>query len=218
MDLAKLVKTDRMYEHYTWGWSLVHFLMNQPRYQKKFQKFVVSLAKDKNVRREMMGNLKTVRGEEIYRVFRYYMGLKKEEDVKALESEWHGYIEENLQLVTSRGKEKAAAAAMSSYPTRPIRAKRLFGEAIEAGSTNPITYHKYADLLADDGKHTEAIAMWKKAIEFDPLNPQFYARMGRAIAKKGDEDEGARLVRLAKEIDPDYAWTIEAQFADLLGN
>ena len=41
MELEKLVKTDRMYEHYNWGWSLVHFLMSEPKYQRKFQKFVI---------------------------------------------------------------------------------------------------------------------------------------------------------------------------------
>lgn len=216
MGLEKLVKTDVLFEHYTWGWSLAHFLMSDPGYRKKFQKFVIGLAKGKDVKRGFSQNLRTVQGEEIYRVFKRYMGLKKEEDIKALEGEWHTYVKEKLKFVSPRGKELAAAAAMGSYPARPIRAKRLFKEAIDEGSTNPITFHKYAELLSKDGKHEEAVTMWKRAIELDPLNPQIYANLGRALSRRGDKKEGARLVKLALEIDPDYAWSIEAQLADLL--
>ena len=46
MSLEKLVSADRMYEHYTWGWSLVHFLMNDKALSKKFQKFVLRLPKE----------------------------------------------------------------------------------------------------------------------------------------------------------------------------
>ena len=41
MDLKRLISTGRMYEHYTWGWALAHFLMNDKRYAPKFQKFIV---------------------------------------------------------------------------------------------------------------------------------------------------------------------------------
>jgi tetratricopeptide (TPR) repeat protein len=216
MTLEKLVTTERMYEHYNWGWSLVHFLMNDSRYTKKFQKFAISLAKDKKVKRTTSRGLTTVRGDEIFRTFKRFLGLKKKEDVARLENAWHNYVAEKLKLVTPRGKVKAAVAAMGGYPSRPIRAKRLFEEAIAEGSENPIAFHKYAELLSNDDRHDEAIAMWKRAISFDPLNPQFYARLGRALAKKGDKEEGTRLMKLAIEIDPDYAWTIEAQLQRLL--
>ncbi len=217
MELDKLIKTEGMYEHYSWGWSLVHFLMNDSKYKKKFQKFAIALAKARDVERVRSGmNLKTVRGEEILRAFKSYMKLGSEEDFKALESEWHSYVKDDLKLTTSRGKEKAAAAAMSTYPSRPIRAKRLYSEAIEEGSTNPVAYYKYGELLYDDKKTEEAVKMWMKAIELDSLNPEFYARMGRALAKEGDKKEGARLMQLAIEIDPDYAWKIETQLEKVL--
>lgn len=217
MELRKLIETDAMYQHYNWGWSFVHFLMNHPKYQKKFQKFVIGLAKGKDVDRVRAGgNLETVRGIEILRIFKKYMGIKKQKDFDRLEIEWHSYLEECLQLASTRGKEKAAVAAVKSSPPRKIRAARLFQEAIDEGSTNPLTYYHFAELLSDDGKHEEALKMWHRAIELDPLNPQYYARLGRAVARKGSKEEGARLMKLAVEIDPDYAWTIEAQLGRLL--
>jgi tetratricopeptide (TPR) repeat protein len=209
MELERLIKTEGMFEHYNWGWSLVHFLMSDPKYQKKFQKFAVGLARGKDVDRISTRGLKTVRGEEILRYFKKQLGVKKKEDFKWLEDEWQNYVKEKLKLITPRGKEKAAVAAMALYPARPIRAKRLYREAIEEGSTNPITFHKYAELLQEDDSHEEAVRMWKRAIELDPINPQIYARMGRALVKEGDRKEGIRLMRLAMEIDPDYAWSIE---------
>jgi len=216
MSLEKIVKTERMYEHYSWGWSLVHFLMDHPTYEKRFKKFVIGLARSKEVKRTHRGNLKQVAGEEILRFFKKTLGLTKIEDFLALEEEWHDYVTEKLKLITPRGKEKAASAAMSSYPTRPIRAKRLYNEAIDEGSTNPLTFHKYAELLYDDSKYMEAVAIWDRAIELDPLNAQFYAKKGRALLKLGDKEESARLTKLAIDIDPEYAWNLESQLEEAL--
>ena len=96
---------------------------------------------------------------------------------------------DKLELVTSRGYEKAAFAAMSTYPSRPIRARRLYKTAIEKGSTNPLTFHRYAQLLRRDGKNGEAIEMWELAIGLDPLNSTFYRSMAYALRSKGEKDE-----------------------------
>lgn len=216
MTLEKLVATDQLYEHYTWGWSLVHFLMNDSRYQKKFQKFVIALGKDRDVDRVETMNQEIIRGPEVYRVFRKCLGLKKDADVQDLEKEWLAYVREKLELVSPRGKEIAAADAMSSYPGRPIRARRLYKEAIDEGSTNPQAFHKYAKLLTDDNQHEEARRMWNRAIELDPLNPQFYAKLGANLARHGNEAEGVKFMKLAMEIDPEYAWSLEEILNDLL--
>ena len=86
----------------------------------------------------------------------------------------------------------------------PELARRLFEEAIEAGSTNAPTYHKYAGLLQSKRETSSAIANWKKAIEFDPLTGSYYYALGRAIEDE-DEEEGARLKALGLEIDPESA-------------
>ncbi|HTF88938.1 MAG TPA: hypothetical protein VK843_11055 [Planctomycetota bacterium] len=216
MDLKRMISSERMYEHYTWGWSLVHFLMNDKRYAAKFQKFIIALPTAKDIKREVNSqNLKAIEQSEVASAFMRYLDVKDDAALKVMEGEWHAYIKEKLTLVTTRGKEEAAKSAAQSG--RPLKAKRLMKEAIAAGSTNPMTFHRYADLLARDGKHAEAMDLWKKAIALDPLVGEFYWHMGRSIlAAKGDKDEGERLKKLAKEVDPDgsyYDIDIEAAAA-----
>ncbi len=71
--LSELISTDGDYDHYTWGWSLAHFLMSTPAYTKKFRDFVNALPSGKDVKREgsQVGSeyLKTVEGKEVWRVF-----------------------------------------------------------------------------------------------------------------------------------------------------
>jgi tetratricopeptide (TPR) repeat protein len=207
MSLDKLITTDGMYDHYNWGWSLVHYCMNEKKFAKKFQKYVMGLANDKGIKREVSGFgadvLKTVDGSELLRAFKDYLDLEDDGDYRDFERDWHQYVMDKLELVTSRGYEKAAFAAMSTYPSRPIRARRLFKTAIEKGTENPLTFHRYAQLLRQDGKHGEAIKMWERAIGYDPLNPTFYRSMAYALRAKGKKDEAKRLIALAKEIDPD---------------
>jgi hypothetical protein len=209
MPLERLVTTDGMYEHYTWGWSLVHFAMNDKRYQPKFQKFVTTLVSGKDVRRESMGvdNLRTVSSHEVWTVFRRCMDLDDAKALAAFEDEWHAYVKDKLQLVTTRGKEEAAYQA--AREGRPLRATRFFKAALEDGTRNPLTYHRYADMLAEQGDLKQALEMWKRAQELGPLEGDFYWRMGRAVRVKGDKKEGSRLMKLAKEIEP------EGQYFDI---
>lgn len=210
MSLEKLVSTGRMYEHYTWGWTLAHFLMNDKRYAPKFQKFIVGLVSAKDVKREVNGqNLKDVEPAEVFSAFKRYLDIKDGEALKKLEEEWHAYVKEKLTLVTPRGKEEAAKSAMNTG--RSIKAKRLFKEAIEGGSTNPMTFHRYAGLLARDNKKDEALAMWKKAIAMDPLTGEYYWDMAWHVK---DEAEQKRLRKLAKELDPDGSYS---ELIDLTG-
>ncbi|MEW6072496.1 MAG: tetratricopeptide repeat protein [Planctomycetota bacterium] len=212
MGLAKLVSTDGMYEHYNWGWTLVHFLMNHAKYGKKFQKFVLDLPSAKDVRRELigLGNLRSVSSEEIWRVFQDRLGLQSAEDVVALEKEWHTYVEEKLDFVTARGLEEAAVSA--SRAGMPIKAKRLFEEAIEAGTENPMTYHRFGKLLEADGDHARAVEMWEKAIAIDSMEAEFHLSLGRAQVLHGDREEGRRRVRLAIEIDEEVAsWDFDPE-------
>ncbi len=205
MSLEKLLKTDEMYEHYTWGWSLVHFLMSDKRYRKRFEAFVRDLTTGKGVQQEHDGanGMATVHGDEIYAHFRGALGLKKEEEFTAFENEWHAYVKDTLKFVTAAGFEKAAQAA--EYTDRPIRAKRLYSEAIQRGTTNPMTYYAYGELLERDGKTDEAVSNYDKAIELGPLESEFYAGKGRALLSK-DHGEAVRLLGLALELDPDNVW------------
>lgn len=209
MPLEKMLTTPRMYQHYTWGWTLAHFLMNHKSYQKRFIKFVKGLVDDKKVKRTTsVAQMRTVEAPEVYRYFCECLKLKDGEDVAKLESEWHDYINNTLKTESTRGLELAASAA--SRVGRPIRAKRLFKEAIEAGSDNPLTYYRYGDLLEDDGKHAEAVKMFRKAIELEPLEASFYASLGRTLYREGQKEEGLKTMKLALELDPDDVWLEDA--------
>jgi tetratricopeptide (TPR) repeat protein len=207
--LEELVSTPKMYEHYTWGWSLVHFLMNSPKYEKKFLKFVTTLVNGADVKREAFGldGLSDVAETEVLRLFMKSLDLKNKEALAALETEWHHYVKENLQAVTTRGLEKAGLKVVASYPPRPIKAKNLLQKALDAGSQDPDVHDKLAGLLAsEDQDFAKAIPLWRKAIELEPLTARYYSNLAHALEKKGQKDEGKRLLALAKELDPDDPW------------
>lgn len=200
MGLEKMLTTDRMYEHYTWGWSLAHFLMNDKRYRKRFERFVKELASGKGVSHVPYNfGLKTVKMPQVWEHFKKTLGLSSQEEVEELEKEWHDYVKGGLKVVTARGLEKAATRAMNSG--RRIRAKRLFKEAIEKGSDSAMAYHHYADLLSGD----EALKYHRKALELAPLESQLYVALGRAL-RSSDKGESTRLLKLGLELDPDNPW------------
>ncbi|MFQ5748519.1 MAG: hypothetical protein ACE5H3_03560 [Planctomycetota bacterium] len=205
LGLEELISSDGIYQHYTWGWSLVHFLMHSKAYSKKFQKFFLALAHAKDVKREAMGfkALKTVTSEEVFRAFRKYLGLRRDKDVRKMEAQWHDYVKNKLGVATVRGLEEAGLNALRTSPPRPIRAKRILQEAIDKGSENPQVYYRMGRLLQDDKKFEVAIGNFRKAVTFAPLNPRYYLALGDELLEDGDEQEGARMVRLAQEIDPE---------------
>lgn len=185
------------YQDYTWGWTFVHFMMSTKKYEKKFRRFFVALAKGKSVKRELNGSMKTVSGKEMLRVFKKMMKIK---DLSALEKEWYAYIKREMKLTSHRGYEKAARAALGTG--QRVRARRFFRMAIEKGSTNPATYLRYADTLTGADSREKAIGLVKRAIELDPFNAPAYSKLARFM-KTSDKKESARLYALALEIDPD---------------
>jgi hypothetical protein len=209
MSLDKML-SERMYQHYTWGWTFVHFLMNDKRYEKKFRKFYIALANDKKIKRVSMGvdNLKTVEQAEVRNVLMQYLGLKNDEDLLALEKEWHAYVRDELHVTSSHGLEKAAENA-ERYD-RPIRAKRLYQEAMEAGGASALAHHRFAELLTGgrlsskdaEANWLEAQKHWKIAIEMSPMTGEYYFAYGSELRYHGEKEEGMRLQQLAIEIDP----------------
>lgn len=209
MSLDRML-TERMYQHYTWGWTFVHFLMNDKRYEKKFRKFYVGLANDKKVKREHVGvdNLRTVDQAEVKDVLLRYLGIKGEEAFLKLEGEWHAYVRDDLHVTSSHGLEKAADNALRY--DRPIRAKRLFEEAMEKGGESALAHHKFAELLTSGRLSSKqkaenwvaAQGHWKTAIERSPMTGEYYFAFGEALFDNGEVKEGLRMQKLAAEIDP----------------
>lgn len=199
--LEKLVKNELGYEDYTWGWTFVHFMMETPKYSKKFQTFYRSLSSAKDIKRvSFQGDMTTIEGPELLRAFKKAMGV---DDLAALEKEWNAYIDTKLKLESVVGFEEAAFAASAS--SRPLRAKRFFKLAVEKGSTNPTVYLRYGNILSGS-ENAAAAEMYRKGLEFDPINPGLWAALGRLTrGLEGDENKaaGKRMIELARELDPE---------------
>ena len=212
--LKKLITTERMYEHYSWGWSLVHFLMGDSGMRKKFEKFVKTLVKGKRVKRHPThAGMTSVSQKEVWNQFKIAMGLKNPDQVAAMEKAWHAYIDNDLKVTSSRGLEQAARhASMRGYR---LKAKRLMREAIEAGSTSASLHMQYAQTLVMDDKEKEAVALLRKATTYAPLEGRVYAELGKVLRLQGDKEAGDKLLKLALELDPDDPW-LEMDIEEIL--
>jgi len=204
-------------EDYSWGWSLVHYLMNDKRYESKFKKFFVGLAKAKNVDRSKGAwNLDTVTGKNVREAFMDFLDIRNDDALLELQSDWYKYIDEELEVKSARGLEQAAFNALKDG--RTIRAKRLFQEATEGTLTGrsgslasaALTHYRYSELLYDEKDYDTAWEHMQKAIELDPLTGEYYVGYGRTLLSKGKNDdmkyEGIRILNLAEEIEPDHRW------------
>lgn len=213
LGLEALVRggTQRNYHDYTWGWSLVHFLMSDPHTADDFEDFFLALARDRQVDRVsasvgMSIRYKGVDGDTIWEVFRDEMGLKSDEDVRELERAWHEYVDRELDVSSGRGLAGAARRAM--YRGRLQRAKRLFEDAVEVGGVISVQHDYYAQLLSHLDDEEGAREEWRRAIELDPLVAAFYVELGTSLVMRGEPSdeqkaEGKRLLKLAKEIEPE---------------
>jgi len=206
VSLEDCVKKDA-YTDYTWGWTLVHFLMTDKRYAKPFKTYFVGLANAKGVKRTVESfSLRFISPEESFRYFKECLKLKSPEDVLSLQEEWYSYIRNELKFESGAGLEKAAISA--NRDGKPIQARRLFGEAEAAGGMTANGCHQYAKLLRGRDK-SKARGLWEKAIKLDPLVGTYYFELGRLVESK-DEAEGKRLKSLARELDPEVdVWSID---------
>jgi hypothetical protein len=111
-ELEQLVANEGAYQHYTWGWTLVHYLMHNKDYSKKFQKFVLDLCKGKDIKGEVVSinadNLRFVEATEVWELFKKDLGLRTDEDVAAMQKAWHAYIKDDLKTTSPQGKADAA--------------------------------------------------------------------------------------------------------------
>jgi hypothetical protein len=205
LGLHKMITTDGMYEHYTWGWSFVHFLMNDAKNATKFQRFFLALHEAKGVVREPAGrgDMFTLKPTDVLVVFMREMGLKDASALREMEVRWYDYIDTKLKLVTVTGIERAAFQVKQDG--RKLKATRLFKEAIEKGSTNALVFRDLADLHRAEGRWDEAAETYKRALAIDPLNGDFYGALAKILDKR-DQPECDRLLGLAKELGFDDPW------------
>jgi tetratricopeptide (TPR) repeat protein len=214
--LQKYLNGELGYDDYTWGWTFIHFMMEHPKHGPKFKKLYAALPNAKDIQRVPYGNpdwgMTSVDSVALNKAFRKYLDI---DDIAALEKEWHAYIDTKLKLTTVVGFEEAAFAAYGT--NRNIKAKRLFKEAVEKGSKNPIVYLRYGEMVRSDDP-AEAERLFRKGLTYDPLNAHLWTSLGRLIRKK-DEAAGKKLIQLAAEIDPDNvdSWLIMEEAMEKAG-
>lgn len=199
--VEKLVNDEsRAYPHYSWGWSFVHFLMENKKYAKKFQKFFSDLARARDVERVPIpgaDRFRRVTGKECARVFKKRMGVK---NFDKLQAEWYAHID-SLDYNTVRGLETAGVRAFQEGRWR-FRAPRLLEGAIEKGSTRPKAHIYYAMSLQLKQKSDEALQVLVDACGMDPLEPDFWAYRGYQLMQMNRKEEGRKFMDLAREMNP----------------
>ncbi len=199
--------------HYAWGWSFVHFLFHGEggKYEKNFKKFYKSLPSDRKIPKvRFQAGMVQVRPDAQIEALKRYLKVK---DLDVLEREWHDYVR-GLKGTGAAGKVLAGRIAFME--DMPIKAKRFFNEAIEAGSTNPLVYYYLGQAHYDKREYQDALDNFVKFAELDPLNGMVYVHMARCVDrmdKDNNKDEVKRLRQLALEVDPDnYSVFLEVGF------
>jgi tetratricopeptide (TPR) repeat protein len=200
--LEDLVSSEaRDYDHYYWGWSFVHFMMESPKYQKRFKQFFLDLARARDVKRQPSSfGFREVSGLECLDVFKKRLGLK-DADLQTLEREWWAHIEA-LEPDGVRGLELAGQAAYRQGRAM-FRAPRLLKAAIDGGSQDLTTHLLYARcLLMRSETWEQALAVALRATQIDPLEPDAWATLGFCLHRMDRKEEGQRYVALAREMNP----------------
>jgi tetratricopeptide (TPR) repeat protein len=80
-----------------------------------------------------------------------------------------------------------------------------YRRAIEVDPKFEPALNNLGNVLSDQGRFDEAIALYKKAIELNPKMPLPWNNMGNALRRKKQFDEAIANCRKAVELDPNYA-------------
>lgn len=189
-DLISKPQPEFTAEHYAWGWTLMHWLLEDPKTEKKFKDFYMALARDKSVQREIDGRqFKSVKPADQIELFKKHMGFK---DLKEMEKGWHEYVK-GLQPSTGRGYYEAGRIAL--FSNAPIKAQRMLKIALDKGFVAPQVYAALSRAQWLKNQNDEAIDSMKKALELDPLNAEYYLGLARA--------QGGTGYRIGEETSPE---------------
>ncbi|MEM6671404.1 MAG: hypothetical protein AAF726_01090 [Planctomycetota bacterium] len=203
IELGRMIRTAG-FEDYTWGWSFVHFLMQDDKRAKQFKTFFLGLARDKSIKRTFNAGLglKSIEGEEVLRYFMECMDLDDEGDLRNLEREWYAYITEELDFEGENALVWEAKTAKSLGDRG--RAKKLYARAFgEDPEGMPAKAHfDYGRML---GSGSAAREQFQLAVEKDPLSAVYrWVLASNLEGDKSDEvkKEAETQRALALELDP----------------
>lgn len=186
---------------YAWAWSFCHFLLSDPRYEKRTKKYFVGLSRDKGIKKVSRGSgFRTVSPAESKRTLKKYLRVK---DLKALQEEWYAYIRGPLGIDSQRGVDWGLAGHLMAIYGEDAKARKYFKRAIDRGSRDAYVHYGYAQLKDKQSMLGVALKYARKAVECDPLHAQAWSLVGKGVHHLEDKKEGMRLLELAREMDPD---------------
>ncbi len=207
--------------HYAVGWSFVHFLMESPKYGKKFVGFFRTLPKNSDIPAEnrpfMNGTRKFVDEPDVLAALEKRLGRSMEE----LEEEWRESINNNYQDMPAKGYYRAAQLALF-YPqddgSHVTKAFDFFERAVQGGIEDPTCFRRYAELLrkggiiesrqvhkVQDPNPAHAWEMITRAIELDPVNAYSYCEAAGILimdSEVQDIDLASQMVITARALAP----------------
>jgi tetratricopeptide (TPR) repeat protein len=182
--------------HYAWGWSFVHWLLQDKKTERKFKDFYLALARDPSIKREPAPpSMKAVPTEEVIKALLRFLDVKS---IDELQKGWYEYVK---TLKPSSGRGYYEAGRMAMMRGMPIKAQRYLRTALDMDFKGPQVYAELGQALYEKDKDNEAIETLKKAIALDPLNPEFYLSLARAYWSRNPKDPEVKRYRwMALEI------------------
>lgn len=194
---------------YGWAWSFVRFCMSSKKYNKKFIKFYVGLAKDTRVDRGDVSGYyyPSVKPSDMVDYFKKTFGTR---DLDKLNEEWHAYIDESLRVSSGKGYlQEAKIQWMENKDKEALESIKTAEEEWD-GDESPLLYYTKGRILMDLDKYALAKEAFAKAAELDAINGRYYYYLGDAFEEMYDDDEteellkeAIRLKELARELAPD---------------
>ncbi|MEE8105749.1 MAG: DUF1570 domain-containing protein [Planctomycetota bacterium] len=184
---------------YAWSWSFCHFLLSNEKYEKRFKKYFLALARSGSIKRTRAGpGMETVSSDEQIKAL---LRMLKVKNLKTLEAEWHAYIKRELRLDRKDMNWSEAGHVMDVLGENP-QARKFFKRAIDAGVADAQVHYRYSWLKLVQNKNKTAHKYLEKTLELDPMHSQAISLLGWVKHGLGDKEEGYRLMKLAFEIDP----------------
>jgi tetratricopeptide (TPR) repeat protein len=112
-----------------------------------------------------------------------------------------------LDDALAEAAHNALATVKADYDWDWPGAEREFRRAIELNPSYATAHQWYGELLAELGRHEEALAEIKRAQQLDPVSLIINGVSGRILMSAGRDDLAIEQLQKTLEIDPNFAHT-----------
>jgi len=119
------------------------------------------------------------------------------------------YAERALSLDPQLAEPHATLGQVYTQLWQWSDAEREYKQAIYLNPNYPTAYHWYSILLRDMGRHTDALAMIKRAHEIDPMSSVIGVNLSLAYQGVGDDPACIENSLKLIELDPSFGFSYE---------